>query len=585
MKPPGPLPRPLLALGALVVLALALSPQIPPPRIDTPDLSFWDLRGLEEPTRATREATRTIPNQTGPLVESQVRFYSETHKGETITIHGYLYHPPGARGLPGYIFLHGFGGQAEGDLQWLAENMSRLYNVTTLALSSPGQGKSTGPGNTPETLARVEGGPQDSYLARNVYMAMRAVTVLRGMEEVDPDKIAILGGSQGGVTSFLAAALDPRIRAAVPAVASGDFIDSARRGSALNILVPSRVTAESPETRRLAGAFDPKFYLPRLRKPVLMLIGTDDEFFNWPAAMRTYEALPGPRAMSLLPNMGHAYHGPWNDAVPYFLDHYLRGGPPYARIEEQTEPQPDGSIRITTRIQNADRAVLHTRGEFPWDRFDTRPMEPQGDAWTTFLPPGATGTLYYTSAIGRGVIQDSAPIQVLPPSPLLQALLFLIPLGAAAGLAHRLQVPLRRRLETPGARFRLLCAITASLATLLPFAEFSGRTRLTFWEATREYSPQVHPMLPLLVAAATLLLPLLVLRWPRLAGLLALVPASLTTGLMLLANILSKGIVALLPGGGTLLVMGCGALILWSAHQSRRETVPGPPPDAAQARG
>ena len=57
-----------------------------------------------------------------------------------------------------------------------------------------------------------------SVMALQTIASRRAVDVLLGLPEVDPDRIAITGASGGGTQSFIGAALDPRIRVAFPAV-------------------------------------------------------------------------------------------------------------------------------------------------------------------------------------------------------------------------------------------------------------------------------------------------------------------------------------------------------------------------------
>lgn len=59
------------------------------------------------------------------------------------------------------------------------------------------------------------------YAGQKVWMVMRAVDFLQSLEEVDPEKIGVVGLSNGGFTSLLAAAVDERIKLTV---ASGNLI-------------------------------------------------------------------------------------------------------------------------------------------------------------------------------------------------------------------------------------------------------------------------------------------------------------------------------------------------------------------------
>jgi poly(3-hydroxybutyrate) depolymerase len=57
-----------------------------------------------------------------------------------------------------------------------------------------------------------------SIMGLQALASSRAVDLLMTLPEVDPQRIAITGASGGGTQSFIAAALDPRIKVAFPAV-------------------------------------------------------------------------------------------------------------------------------------------------------------------------------------------------------------------------------------------------------------------------------------------------------------------------------------------------------------------------------
>lgn len=56
-----------------------------------------------------------------------------------------------------------------------------------------------------------------------VYDVWRTVDFLQSLPEVDPDRIGCIGFSKGGIETWMAAACDPRIRVAVPAIAVQSF--------------------------------------------------------------------------------------------------------------------------------------------------------------------------------------------------------------------------------------------------------------------------------------------------------------------------------------------------------------------------
>jgi len=65
----------------------------------------------------------------------------------------------------------------------------------------------------------------DAYWGHQVYInAMQAVNALVQLPGVDKSKLAVMGGSQGGRATVVVAGMDPRIKAAIPAIAHFDNI-------------------------------------------------------------------------------------------------------------------------------------------------------------------------------------------------------------------------------------------------------------------------------------------------------------------------------------------------------------------------
>jgi cephalosporin-C deacetylase len=70
----------------------------------------------------------------------------------------------------------------------------------------------------PGSMTRGIRDPKTYYYRRVFTDAVRAVEAARSRSEIDPDKIAITGGSQGGGIAVAVSGLDPRVYAAMPDV-------------------------------------------------------------------------------------------------------------------------------------------------------------------------------------------------------------------------------------------------------------------------------------------------------------------------------------------------------------------------------
>ncbi|MEC9327494.1 MAG: acetylxylan esterase [Verrucomicrobiota bacterium] len=57
-----------------------------------------------------------------------------------------------------------------------------------------------------------------SIMMLQTWNSIRAIDFMQGLEDVDPDRIAVTGASGGGTQTFMVSALDPRVKVSMPAV-------------------------------------------------------------------------------------------------------------------------------------------------------------------------------------------------------------------------------------------------------------------------------------------------------------------------------------------------------------------------------
>lgn len=141
-------------------------------------------------------------------------------------IKAWLRIPRGATAkLPAIVEYLGYGGgrgRAIDNLLWSSAGYAHLL------VDTRGQGSAWGGGDTPDPEGS---GPQhpgfmtrgidsrETYYYRRVFTdAVRAVEVARGLDNVDPDRIAVLGNSQGGGITLAVAGLVPGLAVVFPRV-------------------------------------------------------------------------------------------------------------------------------------------------------------------------------------------------------------------------------------------------------------------------------------------------------------------------------------------------------------------------------
>ncbi len=165
----------------------------------------------------------------------------------------------------------------------------------------------------------VKGKPQDywirglddpgDYYYRGAYMdCIRAVDFLVSRSEVDPQRIAIMGGSQGGGFSFATAALDSRIVAAAPDIPfMADFVRYFQTSDwpEMDRWIVARPQRTWPRTLRTLSYFDTMNLAPWIQCPVFMGVGLQDPICPPGTNFTLYNRVPGKKAYRVYPFAGH----------------------------------------------------------------------------------------------------------------------------------------------------------------------------------------------------------------------------------------------------------------------------------------
>jgi cephalosporin-C deacetylase len=141
-------------------------------------------------------------------------------------IKGWLVLPKARSGrLPLVVQFIGYGGGRSfphEQLHWAASGFAYFR------MDTRGQGSSWSTGATPDPVGSTSQIPgvmtkgvldREEYYYRRLFTdGVRAIDALIGLDFVDPERIAVCGGSQGGGISLAVAGIDPRVGAVMPDV-------------------------------------------------------------------------------------------------------------------------------------------------------------------------------------------------------------------------------------------------------------------------------------------------------------------------------------------------------------------------------
>jgi cephalosporin-C deacetylase len=188
--------------------------------------SFWDQTIAEAKKQPLNAELIPYPFPAGGIECFAVRF--DGYKGGRIA--GWYVRPEGPGSFPAISLYHGYSNRGQRPLELIP-----LAAMGLCALSMDCRGQN---GESQDTAVYPEGhylgwmtrGIRDpwNYYYRYVYAdAVRAVELLANREEVDPNRLAVGGASQGGGLALAAAALSHRPVLALPDI---PFLCDYRRG-------------------------------------------------------------------------------------------------------------------------------------------------------------------------------------------------------------------------------------------------------------------------------------------------------------------------------------------------------------------
>ena len=281
------------------------------------------------------------------------------------------------------MFLWVTGGGARPDYVWLGTELARkirapvafLYHVPNQPLL---EGKLFEDDLIAETFVRYLKTKDETWplLFPMVKSVVKAMDVLQefGRKEWNAPigKFIVAGASKRGWTTWLAAAVDPRVEAIAPVVidtlnmreqmprqlkAFGAYSSRLAPYSSRGLLpIP-----ETPEGRRLLSLIDPWAYRDRLTMPKLIINGTNDFYWATDALNLYWDGIPADKWVLYIPNAGHNLRRQDRPA-PDQLNDLIDGLAAFSRHRISGAPMPklswkhetlDGKLRLTIAAKPA----------------------------------------------------------------------------------------------------------------------------------------------------------------------------------------------------------------------------------------
>jgi dienelactone hydrolase len=200
-----------------------------------------------------------------------------------------LLRTPANSSSPGIVLLPGAGISKEAE-QGLAVELSKMGYATL----TPDQ-RNLASVNAERDLELFKAKLEPMEYTQ-VYDALKATDVLAAQPEINPDKLAILGESNGGRFAILACALNPSLKGVVGISTSGYGTEEINPSSMVD-----------SETYRFYRSIDPDTYLSTLPPAKFVLMHSfNDTVISHDLALRTFTLAKEPKAIY---NVSEATHG------------------------------------------------------------------------------------------------------------------------------------------------------------------------------------------------------------------------------------------------------------------------------------
>jgi len=299
-------------------VALGAMPVSGPDRIARPPTKPADFDRFWDDTRRALDAVPAAPHveprpelSTTRVAVSQV----ELRSLGGVRIYGWLGVPRSPGPHPGLVIVPGYGSTLE--------PATGIEDAVTLALNIRGHGSSTvdlDPGDSEIMYIGLTRSPAGYFYAGAFMDCIRGVDFLASLTQVDPGRIGIEGGSQGGGLSLATAALDGRIVACAADVPwLGDWPDYAETAPWAPENFPKLLAARRDLTMESVFAvlsyFDVMNLADRIRCPVLVSMGLRDDVCPPRIILSTYNRIGAPRELYAYPDGDHGGGGEVHDRI------------------------------------------------------------------------------------------------------------------------------------------------------------------------------------------------------------------------------------------------------------------------------
>ncbi len=271
---------------------------------------FWD-NNLKELAKITPHYKLTPVPEASKIDYDMYLVEMKSFGNETIK--GYYAKPKREGKHPVIVEYMGYGSQPYYPNQWWDAFAYFVLSIRGQALNQPT--------NKYGTWITYGLDNKDNYYYRGAFLdVVRALDFVSSRPEIDSERIAVRGGSQGGALSFVAAALDKRVKAAAPNIPFlSDYPDYFKithwPKSDFDNYMQNHQEAKWDDIYNILTYFDIKNFAQWIECPLIMGIGVQDDVCPPHINFAAYNQVKSQKSWMAFPEFGHSVGKEFNDAA------------------------------------------------------------------------------------------------------------------------------------------------------------------------------------------------------------------------------------------------------------------------------
>jgi cephalosporin-C deacetylase len=214
--------------------------------------------------------------------------------------------------LPAIVTAPGYGGRQQGIMLAECQRGYAILQVFPRAIAG-------------EKLTHGIERPEGAYYRLAYADVIRAIDYLLTRKDIDPQRIAIAGTSQGGGIALAVASLDPRIKAVaahVPFLC--DFRQSARTPGSLVQQILDKAGKNDEAHLRTLAYFDPLHLVQNLQAPAIVSSGGRDTTCPAATIRAVFDRIPAVKSLFHDPDLTHTTSPAFYRLAWQWLDSHLK---------------------------------------------------------------------------------------------------------------------------------------------------------------------------------------------------------------------------------------------------------------------